>query len=136
MALAEVLMGFGMNPALAQEVANAGTGPVAITSAGTSQATAKTIYGSQFVTAVTALGGTGGCLTFASPTGANAPNIADEFVVHNATSGGMTVYPPVGVTINVGGAAFVGSNPFTLATLKTLIVWTGPTTTQWFGVSA
>lgn len=133
MTVAETLMGLGMSPILAPEVANGGTGPLTITSTGTSAATAAKIYGDQSVCAVTA--GTG-ALVLPSPTGTNPPNPADDFVIHNGLGPAVTVYAPAGVTINIGGAAYAGANPFTLTTLKTLIVWVAPTTTQWFGISA
>lgn len=133
MSVAETLMGLGMAPELATVVSNGGTGPLTVTSTGSSAATAAKIYGDQSVCAVTA--GTG-ALVLPSPSATNPPNLADEFVIHNALGPAVTVYAPVGVTINIGGVAYLSTNPFTLTTLKTLIVWTAPTTTQWFGISA
>ena len=124
MTVAETLMGLGMSPILAPEVANGGTGPLTVTATGTSAATAAKIYGDQSVCAVTA--GTG-ALVLPSPTGTNPPNPADDFTIHNALGPAVTVYAPAGVTINIGGAAYAGANPFTLTTLKTLIIWTATT---------
>lgn len=135
MTLASDLMGLGENPIVAQRLANGGTGPVSITVTGTGSASATAIYGTQFVVSVSAISG-GGAIGLPSPSSATAPLIYDDFVLHNATTGSLTVYPPSGVTVNIGGTAYVQTNPFTLATLKTLTWWTGPTTTQWFGLSA
>lgn len=134
MALAQDLMGLGTPAQAAARLASGGAGPVSITAAGTSSTTATKIYGTQYVTTVTAISG-GGCLVLPAGSGENAPLIYDDFVIHNSTSGSLTIYPNTGVTVNVGGTAYVTANPFTLATLKTLSIWTGPTTTQWFGLS-
>ena len=148
MSLAQDLMGLGENPIVAARLASGGIGPVSITVTGTTttgvgSAAQTPIYGSQYITSITAISG-GGVLILPSPTatGGQAPLIYDDFVIHNATGGSLTVMPPGGVTLNIGGAAYLGiigtnaPNPFTLATLKTLTFWTGPTTTQWFGLSA
>jgi hypothetical protein len=135
MSLAQDLMGLGENPIVASRLASGGVGPVSITAVGTSLATAIQIYGSQYITTVTAISG-GGCVALPAITGQNTPLIYDDFVLHNASTGSLTVFPNTGVTVNIGGVAYVTANPFTLTTLKTLSFWTGPTTTQWFGLSA
>ena len=148
MALAQDLMGLGENPLVAARLASGGVGPVSITVTGTTTtgvgAAAQTpIFGEQYIVSITAISG-GGVLILPASTGTadSKPLIYDDFVIHNATTGSLTVMPPAGVTLNVGGTAYLGiiggnaPNPFTLATLKTLSFWTGPTTTQWFGLSA
>jgi hypothetical protein len=133
MALAQDIMALGTGPALAARTASGGTGPVSIAAAGSTAATATQIYGQQFVTCITS--GTGSVI-LPSPTGANGPLIADIFTIHNSTGPILTVFAPAGVTINVGGAAYAGANPISVTTLKTLVIYTAPTTTQWFGLSA
>ena len=135
MALANDLMGLGESGKLASRLANGGTGPVSITASGTTAATATQIYGTQFVVYVNATAGVQG-VQFTAPGGDNGALIYDDFVVHNGYTSSIYIYAPTGVTINVGGAGYTSALPFTLATLKTLTVYTGPTQTQWFGLSA
>ncbi len=133
MALATDLMGLGVAPRLASQLATGGVGPVSIAAAGSTAATATQIYGLQGFVAVTS--GTG-CVILPSPSSQNGPAIADDFVIHNASGPILTVFAPAGVTINIGGAAYAGANPFSITTLKTAIVWSGPTTTLWCGLIA
>lgn len=135
MALAQDLMGLGEAGERAARLAGGGTGPVTLTAAGTNAGTAAQIYGGQYVVYVNA--GTGHVI-LPAPTGTAdlKPLIYDNFVIHNGLTSSLTVWAPSGVTVNVGGSNFTNSTPFTLATLKTLTVWTGPTTTQWFGLSS
>lgn len=130
MALAQDLMGLGVAPALAGRLADGG--PVTVTATGTGSANAAQIYGTQFVLAVT---GTGHVI-MPSPSSANGPLINDDFVINNSTTNSVTVWPPAGVTVSIGGHAYVATDPFTLVALKTLQIWTGPSTTLWFGLSA
>jgi hypothetical protein len=150
MSLAQDLMGLGENPIVAARLASGGVGPVSITVTGTTTtgvgpAAQTPIYGTQYIVSVTAISG-GGVLILPAAGSAsanpNSPLIYDDFVIHNATTGSLTILPPAGTTLNIGGTAFLGiigtnaPNPFTLTTLKTLTFWTGPTATQWFGLSA
>ena len=131
MALAADLMALGINPHEAARVASGGTGPTTIAAAAGGAAGATPIGGTQFVIYVSS--GTGGLV--APPLGGiGGPLVYDNFVIHNGTGATITIYPPPGVTVNIGGAAFVQATPDTLATLRTLQVWTGPTATQWFGL--
>jgi len=134
MALAQDLMGLGESSLAAARMASGGTGPATLAAAGTNAATAAAIFGTQFVVYVTntatnqgvimpAMGGLSGCLIY------------DNFVIHNGGSNTITVYPPTGTTINIGGTNVASPSGFSLTTLKTLTVWTGPTSTQWFGLS-
>ena len=104
MALAQDLMGLGENPNAAAHLANGGVGPVSMTVTGTTGTTAGAtqIYGQQYVTSILTVSG-GGWLMLPSPTGVNPPYIYDDYVSHNATGGSVTVSPPPGVTINIGG---------------------------------
>jgi len=131
MALAADLMGLGQGPAISSRVASGGTGPVTIVAAGNSAATATQIFAGQFVVYVTL--GTGGVAAPAF-SDSGAVLIYDNYVIHNGTGGTITVYPPVGVTVNIGGTNITRASPGTLATLRTVSIWTGPTTTQWFGL--
>ena len=131
MALAQDLMGLGQGPAVAARVATGGTGPVTIAAAGNSAATATQIMAGQFVVYVAT--GTGGVA--APPLGSTgAVLVYDQYVIHNGTGGTITVYPPPGITVNIGGTGFTQGSPGTLTTLRTLTIWTGPTATQWFGL--
>lgn len=132
MALAQELMGLGVPPQLASRIATAGAGPVTVAATGTGSVSAAKIYGTQYVVSVTGAGH----VIMPSPSAATAPLISDSFVINNGTSDSVTVWPPAGVTVNIGGLAFGPTNPFTLVGLKTLQIWTGPTTTTWFGISA
>ena len=134
MALAQDLMGLGESSFAAARMATGGTGPATVAAAGSAVASATQIFGTQFVSFVTntttgqgvvlpVMGGLTGCLIY------------DNFVIHNGGTNAITVYPPTGVTINIGGTNVANPNGFSLTTLKTLTLWTGPTSTQWFGLS-
>lgn len=136
MALAQDLMGLGLPSQLAARMANGGTGPVTLTAAGTNAATAAALLAEDYIVYVNA--GSGGVL-LPNPkpaSGADGPLIYDDYVIHNALGGNLLVYAPSGTTINIGGASYTNAAPFTLATLKTITLYTGPTSTQWFGLSA
>lgn len=132
--LAQDLMGFGIPGPLAQRLANGGTGPTTLTAAGTNAAGAAAILAEDYIVYVNA--GSGGVIlpTPKPANGADGPMIYDDYVIHNALGGNLLVYMPSGTTINIGGASYTNAAPYTLATLKTLTLWTGPTSTQWFGL--
>lgn len=135
MALDVHLMGLGVAPIQAARTANGGTGPVTGTAKGTSATTALQITGTQFVVSITATSG-GGCVTLPGLGGSdNAATVADDFIVHNATAGNLTVFAPSGMTVNIGGAQYSGASPFTLAQFKTLTFYPITATTG-FGLSA
>jgi hypothetical protein len=133
MALSQDLMGLGENPFAAARMATGGTGPVTMAAAGNgSAAQAAQINGTQFVAFIStgtgavqlpALGGIAGALIY------------DNFVVHNGTGATVSVYPPTGCTINIGGSNFTTAGGFALTTLRTVTLWSGPTASQWFGLS-
>ena len=126
------LLGLGMPAALAARIASGGTGPVAVTAKGSSLSTGAQLGGKQFVTYVT---GSAGWVSLPPVGGDFGPEVADDFVIHNALSAGasLTVGIPAGVTINISGTAYTGS--YTLVTLKTLTMWV-QSSTQWFGIAA
>ena len=131
MALAQDLMGLGTGPQVAVRVSTGGTGPVTIAAAAGGSAGATQIMAGQFVVYVNS--GTGGVA--APPIGSTgAVLIYDNYVIHNGTGATITVYPPPGITVNIGGVSITQSSPGTLATLRTVQIWTGPTATQWFGL--
>lgn len=134
--LASDLIGLGLPAPIANRLANGGTGPVTLTAAGSNAGTAATILAEDYIVFVNA--GTGG-VVMPSPkpaSGADGPLIYDDYVIHNGLGGNLLVYAPLGSTINIGGAAYTNTVAFTLATLKTITIYTGPTATQWFGLSA
>lgn len=134
--LAQDLLGLGIPGPVAARLANGGSGPTQTTATAGGAGGAALINAEQYVVFISA--GTGGVI-LPSPitaTGKEGPLIYDDYVIHNGIAPTVTVYPPVGVTMNIGGIAYTQGAPFALATLKTLTLYTGPTTTQWFGISA
>lgn len=127
MSLDQNLMGLGMPPALAARIASGGTGPIAVAA---SANPGPTIGGKQFIVFV----GTGaGWVTLPKIGGSDfAPEIGDDFVIHNGLATSLTVGIPTGVTVNYGGANVTGS--FTLTTIKTAQLWV-VSSTQWLGLS-
>ena len=109
MATPSDLCGLGVAPELAQRLGNA---PVAVTAAGTTQATATTLQGGRIYN-VTTGGSTTGVILNSNM--ANGSWIAVN--VTSATSG--VVYAPGSATIN--GTA--GATGITVAQNKTLMVW-------------
>lgn len=132
MALAQDLMGLGESSLAAARMAGGGTGPVTAAAAPGGAGSATPIGGTQFMIYVNS--GSGGVLLPANG-GIGGPLIYDNFIIHNGLGTTLTVYPPVGVTVNVGGSNFVQATPITVTTLRTISIWTGPTSTQWFGLS-
>lgn len=135
--LSSDLTGLGLPWPIANRLANGGTGPVSIAATGASATTAAKLLAEQYISYINTGTATSGIL-LPTPTptaGADGPLIYDDYVVHNGTAGNILIYPPSGVTMNVGGTAYTNAAPLTLATLKTLSFYTGPTSTQWFGLS-
>jgi hypothetical protein len=122
------LMGLGMAPALAQRVASAGTGPIAITPKGSSYATSQLIGGKQYLTFATGAP-TASWLGLPVVGGDTGPDFGDDFIIHNGNSGSMTVAVGTGVTVNMSGSQ---TSQFTIAGFKTAQVWV-ISTTQWMG---
>jgi hypothetical protein len=131
MALAQDLMGLGQAGPFAARVATGGVGPITMAASPGGLAGAAPIMGGQFVIFVNS--GTGGIVA-PSPGGLTGPLVYDNVVIHNGTGSTITVYPPPGVTVNISGVAITQASPGTLATLRTITLWTGPTATQWFGL--
>jgi hypothetical protein len=131
MALAQDLMGLGHSGPYAARAAVGGVGPVTMVATPGGAAGAAQIFGGQYVVFIS--GGTGGVI--APPAGGlTGPLVYDNVVIHNGTGATVTIYPPVGVTVNISGVAVTQASPGTLPTLKTVTIWTGPTSTQWFGL--
>jgi hypothetical protein len=137
MSLDQNLMGLGMPPALAARIASGGTGPVSVTAAGTSATNATVIGGKQFVTYITCAGS--GWVKLPAVGGSDmAAEIVDDFVIHNAGPGAMTLVPQTSCTVNINGTQYIGAgaNPqFTLAAFKTLTFYP-ISATQGFGLSS
>ena len=127
MSLDQNLMGLGMPAALAVRIASGGTGPINMAAS----AAGVTIGGKQFVTFVNSGSGKVNLPGVASSD--MAPEIADDFVIHNGLGGNLTLVVPTGVTVNVAGAQYTSATPFTIASFHTLTLWV-QSTTQWFGV--
>lgn len=125
------LMGLGLPAPLAARIASGGTGPVTIAAKGTSTATATQIGGKQFVTFI---GSGSGWVALPAVGGSDmAPEVADDFVIHNGLASSVTVGIPTGVTVNIGGSNLTAQ--FTLTTATTFTGWV-QSTTQWFGIKA
>jgi hypothetical protein len=128
MSIDQNLMGLGLPGPLAQRLASAGTGPIAITPKGSSYATSQLIGGKQYLTFATGAG-TAAWLGLPVVGGDNGPDIGDDFIIHNGNSGPLTVAVAAGVTVNMTGSQ---TNQFTIAGFKTAQVWIA-STTQWVG---
>jgi hypothetical protein len=132
MNLASDLMGLGSSPLLALRTSNGGNGPVTISAAGTTFATATRIQSSQYFVSCTNAGGSGGAAVALPVVGGdNGALIADDFVINNATATqSLTVFASTGVAISVGGTN-TSSTTIPVHTTMTLYPLT---TTQWLGV--
>jgi hypothetical protein len=127
MSLDQNLMGLGLPAPLAMRLATGGTGPVNFTAT----SGAATIGGKQFLTFVNSGSGN---VTLPKVGGAdNAPEVADDFVIHNGLGGNVTLVIPSGVTLNVAGAQYSTATAFTIGSFHTLTAWV-QSATQWFGV--
>lgn len=130
MSLDQNLMGLGTPAPLAARLANGGTGPVIIAAKGSSLSTGTQIQGKQFVTYI---GSGSGWAALPTVGGSDmAPEIADDFVIHNGIATNVTVGIPTGVTVNIGGVNCTGN--FTITPAKTFTGWV-VSTTQWFGIN-
>ena len=126
MSLDQNLMGLGLPAALAARIASGGTGPVNVTA---SANPGPTIGGKQFVVYV---GAGSGWVTLPKVGGSDmAPEVADDFVIHNGLTTNLTIGIPTGVTVNIAAANLTGN--FTLTTVQTITMWV-VSATQWFGI--
>lgn len=130
MSLAQDLMGLGTSPLLAAHTASAGTGPVTVTSAGTSLGTAVKMGAYQFLISVNVSGTTGSGLVLPAVGGDNGCLIGDDFIVNNATGSTVIVYAPANVNISGGG---VNNGTFSVTT-HTACTFFSITASQWVAV--
>lgn len=132
MALASDLMGLGTPPLLAAHTANAGTGPLTVSAAGTAFASATRLGVTQFLVTCTNAGGSGGAAVSLPAVGGDTGCLlADDFVINNATATqSLTVFASSGVSISVG-ATNTSSTTVPVHTTMTLFPIS---TTQWIGV--
>jgi hypothetical protein len=128
--LASDLQGLGVSPWVAAHVANAGTGPLTITAAGSNFATATRIGITQLIMFCTNTNGTT-AISLPKVGGDNGCLLGDIFIINNGNgSNSLTVYASTGVAISVAGtntssatiAANTGASYFPIST------------TQWIGV--
>lgn len=128
--LASDLQGLGVNPLQAQRTANAGIGPLTISAAGTTFATATRIGGSQYLVSCSNATTTNGISL--PPVGSdNGALIGDVFTINNATAAStLNIFCSTGVTISVGSA---NTSSTTVAVHTTMTAYP-VTTTQWAGV--
>lgn len=131
MPLAQDLMGLGMPSQLALQVAVGGSGPLTITAAGSSFATATKILANQTLAVCTNANSTLGVSlpTVGSDAGAL---LGDQFIIANAnTTDCLKVFSSSGVVICVNGS----NTSSTSAGVNTSLVLYPVSTTQWVGVS-
>lgn len=128
MALASDLMGLGLPANLALNIAVGGTGPVAVTAAGSAFASATRLGGDQRFAAV---GNANGTVAVALPAVAGDVQPTDMFVIGNYSSAGLPVYLSSGVVISAGGTS---NSSLTLGSFCTLIAFP-VSSTQWVGLS-
>ncbi len=132
MALASDLMGLGTAPLLAAHTAQAGTGPLTITAAGTAFASATRLGVTQFLASCTNAGGSGStAISLPAVGGDNGCLLGDSFVVNNLTATqSLTLFASSGVAISVGAT---NTSSTTIAVHTTMTLYP-ITTTQWVGV--
>ena len=131
MSLSQDLMGLGVSPLQAAHQATGGTGPLTVSGAGSSAATATQIGAFQYVVSMTASGG-------ATSAGVKLPTVgsdsgcllADDFIINNAGTTTQTVYASTGVQISMQGI----NSSAQLISLHTTFTLFPITTTQWIGV--
>lgn len=124
MSLDQNLMGLGMPAAQAVRIANGGTGPVSFAAS----ASAPTIGSRQNVIFVNSGSGK---ITLPTIGGSDtAPEIADDFFIHNGLSGVLTVVIPSGVSVSLQASNQTGS--FTINTHQNVSLWV-VSATQWMG---
>ena len=127
--LSSDLQGLGVSPLQAQRTANAGIGPLTITAAGSSFATATRIKGAQYLVSCTNSNGT---LAVALPVvgSDNGALLGDSFTINNANTNSLIIYCSTGVTISVAGTntSSTGLSSHTSLTAYPI------SQTQWIGV--
>lgn len=129
MTLSSDLTGLGVAPLVAARTATAGIGPVTITAAGTTFATATRIGCAQFLVSTT----TTGNLSLSLPPvgGDNGALLGDDFIINNATTGSsLTIFGSTSVQISIAGS---NTSSCSLSSHQTLTCYP-VSTTQWVGV--
>lgn len=126
--LASDLQGLGVNPLQAQRTANAGTGPLTISSAGSAFASATRIHGAQYLVSCSDSDGTKG-LSLPPVGGDNGALIGDMFTINNAGSTTFTLFCSTGVTIscntaNSGSTSILAHTTLTCYPIS-IIQWIG-----------
>jgi hypothetical protein len=129
MSLASDLMGLGVSPLLAARTAQGGIGPLTITAAGSSFATATRIQCQQYLASCSNADGTV-ALSLPVVGTDNGALLADDFVINNAGTTSLRVFLSSGVTISIGGV----NTSFCTIALHTSMTCYPITTTQWIGV--
>lgn len=124
MSLDQNLMGLGLAPALAVRIANAGSGPIAMAAS----ASGVQIGSRQNVIFVNS--GSGKVILPVIGGSDTAPEIGDDFFIHNGLSSTLTVTIPSGVTVSLQGSGQTSS--FTIATHQNVSLWV-VSATQWMG---
>lgn len=129
MALSSDLMGLGLPPALAAEVAIGGIGPLTIVGAGSSFATGTKVQTSQFVFSSTSTSGTAISLpTVGGDTGAL---LCDLFFIANLGTSSLLVFTSTNVALQANGSN--NSNGVKLQTFQSLLTFP-VSTTQWISM--
>jgi hypothetical protein len=129
MALASDLMGLGMPPFLAKEIAEGGVGPLTITGAGTTFATGTKINTDQFYFQITN-SAAGSAISLPTVGGDNGSLLCDLYVIGNTSTATVLLFSSTSVTILANGSNSAGQQ---LTTKQTAIL-TPVSTTQWIGI--
>jgi hypothetical protein len=130
MSMSTDLMGLGMPPLLSVRLATGGIGPLTITAAGTTFATAAKVLGGQYVVSCSNASGTNGVSLPTVGTDGGAL-LADDYIINNATgTQSLLVFSSSGVVLSVGATNTSSTTvaPHTTMTLFPI------STTQWIGV--
>jgi hypothetical protein len=99
-------MGLGIAPLQALRTSNGGNGPLTVTAAGTTFATATRLQAAQYFVSVSGAGGSGGAAVSLPSVGSDTGALlADDFVVNNLSAAQtLTVFSSTGVTISTSGS--------------------------------
>ncbi len=132
MALSSDLMGLGLPPLLALQIAQGGIGPLTVVPAGTTYATSTKLGANQTLVSVIGDALTSKAVGLPSVGGDTGASLGDQFVINYAvdSGGSLTIRASTGVVISMGTAnnSLVGIATHTTAALFPI------SATQWVGI--
>ncbi len=127
--LATDLTGLGVNPLQAYRTANAGTGPLTISSSGSAFASANRIDGAQYLVSCSDSDGTK-ALSLPPIGGDGGALIGDCFTINNQGTTTFTIFCSTSVVISVSGS----NTSSTTLGIHTSLTCYPITQTQWIGI--